>query len=100
MVHLVEAYEIELRAPQPQDHLFEEIRRYFEQPVGLKPVSAGRPDMVQGEDHAHAAYKWSQAVMGRAEIKCLETGADDGFLECGQLLLSLLGRPATIPTVY
>ena len=54
-MHLVEADEIEPRAPQIAQHVLEEIRRHLEQPVGLEPVGPRRPHVVQREDRPYAA---------------------------------------------
>ena len=64
----------------PAQHVVEELRRDFEQPVRLERVRARRPHVMQRQDRADAAEQRLQHAVRAGEIQRLQRGAQNGFL--------------------
>src|SRR5262249_15598611 len=97
-VHLVEADQVEVGAPDEADHVIEEARRDLEQAVGLEAVGAWRPYVVQRQYDTDSTHERPQKMVRGTEIQCLEAAANDGFLEPAQRLGLRMARARIIPT--
>ena len=81
---LVEWDDVDVRAAQSADHVFEELRRDLQQAVRLERVRARRAHMMQGQDRADAAEQRTQQTVSAGEIQRLHPGAQDELLQSGQ----------------
>jgi hypothetical protein len=89
-VHLVEADKIDPAAAQPAYDVIQKAWPDLEKPVGLKAIQPRWTHVVNGQNRAHPANERTQQVMGGAEIKRLETTAENRFpegIQCGIPLL-------------
>ena len=82
-VHLVERDDVDVGAPQSRQHVVEELRRDFQQPVRLERVRARRPHVMQRQDRADAAEQRLQHAMCAGEVQRLQRGAQNGLLHSG-----------------
>ena len=73
------------------DRRFEEPRRDFQRPVGLKGVAPARPDVMQSKDCADAAHEEPEPEMAPGKIQGFEPGSN-GRLFQTQRLLPVRGR--------
>src|SRR6202008_1866718 len=83
-MHLVEPDNIESRVLELPDQALEEAGRHLEEAIGLEPVRAWRPHVVQREDHPDTAHERAHQGVGAAEIERLEARADQGILQSTQ----------------
>ena len=95
-VHLVEADQIEARAAQISHHSCEKARRDLEEPVRLETVEARRPHMVQRQNRTNTGDERLQRQMRAAEIKRLQSAADNRLSQTGHGLF-LVERGAVRP---
>jgi len=85
-MHLVERDDVKVRAPQLANHVFEELRRDFEQSVRLECFWARRAHMMQSKDCANAAEHWAQHPMSAREIERLHSGPQDDLFHMSRCL--------------
>ena len=83
-MHLVERDDVDVRAAQFADHVFEELRRNLEQAVRLERVRARRAHVMQGQDRANAAEQRAQHPVGAGEIQRFHSGSQNELLQAGQ----------------
>jgi hypothetical protein len=76
-MHLVEADEVEPGAPQIPHNARKKARRDFKEAIGLKTIGPRRPHVMQRQDRADARDEGFQRNMRTAEIKSLQSAADD-----------------------
>jgi hypothetical protein len=80
-MHFVQADKVELRAAQPTQHVVQEARAYFEEPVGLKTIQPGGTHVMERQNYAEPPNERAHEVVGSAEIERFEAAANQGFME-------------------
>ena len=83
-MRLVERDNVDVRAAQFADHVFEELRRNLEQAVRLERIRARRAHMMQGKDRANTANQRAQHPVSAREIERFHPGSQNELLQAGQ----------------
>jgi hypothetical protein len=69
--------DIDVTRPKVRQHGAEKFRRDLEMAIRLEFGVTAWADMVQHENGADTRENWSQEIMGPAEVKRFQSGADD-----------------------
>ena len=83
-MRLVERNNVDVRAAQFADHVFEELRRNLEQAVRLERLRARRAHVMQGQDCANTADERAQHPVCAREIERFHSGSQNELLQAGQ----------------